>query len=146
MRHEHAVMLERTVDLGDECGRPSATILGMLSFWFDLQGQEDASRRAAQRGIDLAASPDDPATGVCWYEFAGATAAIEAFSPAAVEAFGHQKAALANTGNIELEWHSLVNLIDASLHADPSATPALRQRLNDVASTVRSPRLTICVP
>ena len=33
MRHEHAAMLQRTVQLGDECGRPSTNMLGMLSYW-----------------------------------------------------------------------------------------------------------------
>ena len=145
MRHEQAVMLQRTVDLGEQCGRPSTAMLGMLSFWHDIQGNEDAAKRTARRGIDVAPSPDDPAAALCWFEFAGATAATEAWSPAAAEAFRHQSAAVANTPNIELEWHSLVNLLDASLNADPGATPALRQRLNDVAASVRSPRLAICV-
>ena len=78
MRHEHAAMLQRTVELGDECGRPSTNMLGMLSYWLDWQGNEEDARRVAQRGLDVAPSPDHPATASCWFEFAGATAAIEA--------------------------------------------------------------------
>jgi len=144
-RHEHSVMLQRTVDLGEQCDRPSTTMLAMLSFWLDMQGNEAASRRAAQRGIDVAPSPDDPATALCWFEFAGATAGTEALSPAAVEAFRHQVAATTNIADIAMEWHTLGCLVDASLHADPSATAALRQQLNDVASAVHSPRLTLVV-
>src|SRR6185295_1933138 len=69
----------------------------------------------------------------------------EALSPVAVEAFRHQTAAVANMSNIALEWHSLACLLDASWHADPSATAALRQQLNDVASAVHSPQLTLFV-
>ena len=74
MRHEHAAMVERTVQLGDERDRPSTTMLGMLSYWVDLQGNQDESRRLARRGIELAASPDDSATAICWLAFAGASA------------------------------------------------------------------------
>jgi hypothetical protein len=136
-------MLQRTVDLGDECGRPSTTILGMLSWWLDIQGNDAAAKRTAQRGIDLAPSPDDADAALCWFEFSGASAGTEAWSPAAVAAFRHQSAAVANTPSIEMNWPELVNLIDASLNADRSATAALRQRLKDVAASVRSPRLTL---
>jgi len=145
MRHENAVMLQRTVDLGDELDQPSTAMLGMLSFWFDMQGDEEASRRAAQRGIDVAPSPDDAATALCWFEFAGATAATEAHSPEAVEAFHHQTAATGNASIIAVEWHLLACLVDASLHADPGATAALREKLNDVASSVHSPQLALYV-
>jgi predicted ATPase/class 3 adenylate cyclase len=145
LRHEHALMLQRAVDLGEDSHAPSTTMLAMLSFWLDLQGNEEASRRVAQRGIDVAPSADDAATALCWFEFAGATAGTVAFSPAAVEAFRHQEAATANIADIAMEWHSLGCLLDASLNADPSATAALRQQLNDVASAVHSPRLTLFV-
>ena len=46
MRHEHAAMLQRTVELGDECGRPSTNMLGMLCYWLDWQGNEEDARRA----------------------------------------------------------------------------------------------------
>ena len=68
MRHEHAAMLQRTVQLGDECGRPSTNMLGMLSYWVDMQGNEEEARRLAQRGLDAAPSPDDPATANCWFD------------------------------------------------------------------------------
>ena len=142
MRHEHSAMLRRTVQLGDDLGRPSTNILGMLSYWVDMQGDEDEPRRLAQRGIDIAPSPDDPATANCWFEFAGATAAVAPESPEAVAAFQHQAAAVANTPDLDLNWFALVNLVDASLHADPSATPALRETLRQVAESVRSPRLS----
>jgi hypothetical protein len=59
-------------------------------------------------------------------------AGTEALSPAAVEAFRHQVAATTNIADIAMEWHTLGCLVDASLHADPSATAALRQQLNVV--------------
>ncbi len=142
MRHEHAAMLQRTVQLGDECGRPSTDILGMLSYWVDMQGNEAESRRLAQRGLDAAPSPDDPTTANCWFEFAGATASVAPGSPEALAAFQHEAAAVNNTPDLDLNWFALVNLTDASLHADPTATPTLRQRLSDMAARVQSPRLT----
>ena len=60
MRHEHAAMLKRTVQLGDECGRPSTTMLGMLSDWMEYQGSPDEATRLAQRGLDAAPSPIIP--------------------------------------------------------------------------------------
>ena len=45
--------------------------------------------------------------------------------------------------DLDLHWPALVYLTDASLHADPSATPALRQRLSEMAARVRSPWLTM---
>ena len=74
MRHEHAAMLRRTVELGDELGRPSTRVLGMLSYWSDMQGSEEESRRFARRGIDVAPSLDHPVTATCWFAFSGATA------------------------------------------------------------------------
>src|SRR6185295_6140116 len=62
MRHEHAAMLQRTVQLGDERGRPSTTTLGMLSYWLDMQGDSQGSLDFGQRGIDIAPSPDHPST------------------------------------------------------------------------------------
>ena len=144
MRHEHAAMLERTVQLGDEFGRPSTNILGMLSFWMDVQGNEEEARRLAQRGLDVAPAPDDPVTATCWFGFAGASSAIAPESEDALSAFQHQTAAVRNTPDIEFNWFALVNLIDASLHANPSATPALRQTLSDIAARVHSPRLITC--
>jgi hypothetical protein len=135
-------MVERTIELGDERDRPSTRILGMLSFWFDMQGNEQESRRLAQRGIDAAPSLDHPSTAICWFEFSGATASVAPRSAEAMSAFEHQAAAVANTPDLDLNWPTLVYLVDASLHADPSATPALRQRLSDMAARVRSPTLT----
>jgi hypothetical protein len=143
MRQEHASMVERTVELGDELDRPSTKILGMLSYWLDIQGNEQESRRVAQRGIDAALSPDHPSTAICWFEFAGATASVAARSAEALNAFEHQAAAVANTPDLDLNWPALAYLTDASLHADPSATPALRQRLSDIAARVKSPWLTM---
>ena len=142
MRHEHAAMLERTVQLGDDSGRPSTNILGMLSYWRDIQGDEEESLRLAQRGLDVAPSPHDPATSLCWFEFAGATAAIAAHSQEALTAFQHQAAAVANTVDLDVNWFAVVTLTDASLNADPTATPALRQQLSEMAARVKSPRLS----
>jgi len=143
MRHEHAVMLERTVRLGEDCGRPSTSMLGMLSYWYDWQGNEEDARRAAQRGLDVAPGPEHPATASCWFEFTGASAAVAAESPEAVAAFRHHVGATADTP--DLDWFTLVCLTDASLNCDPAAAPALRQRLRDIAARVQSPRLTMFV-
>jgi predicted ATPase/class 3 adenylate cyclase len=66
MRHEHAAMLQRTVQLGDDSGRPSPSMLAMLSYWADVQGDGDESIRLALRGIDAAPWPDHPDTANCW--------------------------------------------------------------------------------
>ena len=145
MRHEHAAMLERTVDLGDECNRPSTTMLGMLSNWREMQGNQPESWRLAQRGLDAAPSPDHAATAECWWAFSGASPAVISGSPAALDAFRHQQAAVANTPDLDVDWRILVCLIDASQNADPGATPALRQQLSETADRVRSPRLTMFV-
>ena len=139
MRHEHAAMLQRTVQLGDECGRPSTTMLGMLSYWVDMQGNEEESRRLAQRGLDVAPSLDHPATATCWQMLA---THVALGSPEALAAFQHQVAAVANTPDLDVNWLALVCLTDASLYADPTATPALRQQLSEMAARVQSPRLT----
>ena len=81
MRHEHAAMVQRTVELGDECDRPSTTMLGMLSYWLEIQGNEAEERRLAQRGLDAAPSPDHPTTAICWWAFSGASPAVIARSP-----------------------------------------------------------------
>jgi hypothetical protein len=145
MRHEHTAMVERTVQLGDERDRPSTTMLGMLSYWVDLQGNQDESRRLARRGIELAASPDDSATAMCWFAFAGASAGVVAGSAEALTAFQHQAAAVANTPDPDLNWWPLVCLTDASLNADLTATPRLRQQMSETAARVHSPRLTMFV-
>jgi hypothetical protein len=49
---------------------------------------------------------------------------------------------VANTPDLDVNWPALVFLTDASLHSDPSATPALRQKLSDMAARVQSPWLT----
>ena len=154
MRHEHAAMLQRTVQLGDERGRPSTTMLGMLSYWLDMQGDSKRSLRFGQRGIDVAPSPDHPHRALCWFAFAGATAVIAPGSPEAVAAFQHEAASVANMPDLDHDWFALVNLTDASLHADPTATPALRQQVQRlgrscaVPSTdhVRPSILTVILP
>jgi predicted ATPase/class 3 adenylate cyclase len=141
MRHEHASMLQRTVQLGEQRDRPSTRILGMLSFWLDVQGNEQESRRLAQRGIDAAPSPDHPATAICWFQLAGSSAAVAPGTPEAQAAFQHQAAAVANTPDLDHNWWPLMCLVDASFNADPSATPALLQQLSDTAARVQSPLL-----
>jgi predicted ATPase len=141
MCHEHAAMLQRTVQLGDELGRPSTTMLGMLVYWMDMQGNDEEHRRLAQRGLDSAPSPEHPATASCWYAFSGAAAGVASGSPEALAAFQHQAAAVANTPDLDINWWALVCLTDASLNSDPTATPALRQQLSEIAARVRSPRL-----
>jgi len=131
------------VRLGEDCGRPSTSMLGMLSYWYDWQGNEEDARRAAQRGLDVAPGPEHPATASCWFEFTGASAAVAAESPEAVAAFRHHVGATADTP--DLDWFTLVCLTDASLNCDPAAAPALRQRLRDIAARVQSPRLTMFV-
>jgi predicted ATPase/class 3 adenylate cyclase len=144
MRQEHAALLQRTVDLGDGCGRPSTNMLGMLSYWTDMvQGNVEESQRQAQRGIDVAPFPDHPDTATCWFAFAGATAVVAARSPEAVNAFRHQAAAVANSADPDRTWFGLTNLVDASMNADPTATPGLRQQLSEMAARVQCPRLTI---
>jgi predicted ATPase/DNA-binding SARP family transcriptional activator len=145
MRHEHAAMLERTVQLGDERDRPSTNMLGMLSYWVDLQGDQDESRRLARRGIELAASPDDPATAMCWFAFAGASVGVVAGSGEALTAFQHQAAAVADTPDLELNWWALVCLTDASLNTDLTAMSRLRQQMSEMAVRVQSPRLSMFV-
>jgi hypothetical protein len=113
----------------------------MLSYWLDMQGDADGSLRAAQRGIDVAPSPDHATTSLCWFAFAGATATIAPGSPVAVAAFQHEVASVANMPDLDHDWFSLVNLTDASLHSDPTATPALRQQVRELAARVQSPRL-----
>ena len=143
MRHEHAAMLRRTVQLADESDRPSTSLLGMLSYWVDMEGDVEESLALAQRAIDVSPAPDDPATGLCWFAFAGATAVVAPRSPVAVNALHHQAAALANTPDPDLNWFALINLTDASMHADPTATPALQQRVTEMAARVQCPRLTL---
>jgi hypothetical protein len=143
MCHEHAAMLLRTVELGDELGRPSTRVLGMLCWWTDAQGNEEEAGRWAQRGIDVAPSPDHPSTANCWFQFAAATSTLAPGSQEALAAFQHQFAAVANTPDPDLNWFALINLLDASMNADPSTTLALRQRVSDIAGRVRSPRLMI---
>ncbi|HEY0518044.1 MAG TPA: hypothetical protein VGC84_01015, partial [Ilumatobacteraceae bacterium] len=128
---------------GDDRGRPSTLMLGLLSFWYDIQGSEQEARLAAQRGIDVAPFDEHPDTAICWFEFAGATAQVAAQSPEAVNAFRHEVAAVANMAESDLNWPHVVYLTDASLHADPSATPALRRKLTDMAARLKSPTLML---
>ena len=143
MRHEHAAMVERTVRLGDEHDRPSTAVLGMLSYWMDMQGNAPEALRLAQRGLDAAPPPDDPLTANCWWTLSGASAAVASGSTEALAAFRHQAATVANTPDLELNWWALVCLADASLNCDRSATPALHQQLRGLAARVKSPRLTM---
>jgi predicted ATPase/class 3 adenylate cyclase len=142
MRHEHAVLLQRTVELGDDCGRPSPSMLAMLSYWMDVQGDEKESIRLALRGVDAAPSADHPTTANCWFTLSSVTAA-ERGSAEALVAFQHQVAAVANTPDLDINWQTLVNLTDSSVNVDPTATPALRQQIREIAARVQSPRLTM---
>jgi hypothetical protein len=143
VRHEHAAMLQRTVQLGDERGRPSTTMLGMLSYWMDLQGSDEESRRLARRGIEVAPSPDHPATVNCWWKFTGASAANVPGSPETLAAVQHHVAAVANIPDLDVDWFALVGLVDGSAQCDPASAPALRQQLGDIAARVQCPALTM---
>jgi hypothetical protein len=145
MRHEHSGMVERTVRLGDERGRPSTAMLGMLSYWMEIRGDADGSRRIAQRGLDVALSPDHPSTANCWWTFAGAGGPTPPRSPETVAAFRHQWSAVSATPDLDVNWWAVVCVLDSSLHAEPSATLSLRQQLSEIAARVQSPRLTMFV-
>jgi hypothetical protein len=143
MRHENAVMLERAVQLGDECGRPSTNMLGLLSYWADMQGDQVEGRRLAQRGLDVAPSPDHGSTASCWWMLSGASSADVLTPSDARAAFQKQAAAVANTANLEHDWLALVCLADASLNADFGSMPKVLEQLRDLAGRVQCPRLAL---
>ena len=74
LRYEHIDLLRRTVQLGDDFDRPSTTMLGMLAYWADIEGNREEAEHFAQRGLDAAPAPHDAATANCWWTFAGASA------------------------------------------------------------------------
>ena len=145
MGHEHAALLDATVRLGEERNQPSTNMLGMLSYWADLQGNAEEARRFAQRGLDVAVAPDHPDTANCWWSFASASASeVVAFGlPDARAAFRRQACAVANTPDLDVNWWALACLTDASLNADRAATAALVERLTEAADRVRCPRLRL---
>jgi pterin-4a-carbinolamine dehydratase len=145
LRYEHADFLARTIQLGDERARPSTSMLGMLSYWADLQGQQEDAERLARRGLDAARTRHDPATANCWWTFSGASARAEPGSASVLAAFRNQAAAVAHTPDLELNWWSVVCLTDAARNADPSAVGGLIQQLHDLAARVESPRLALSV-
>lgn len=138
MRHEHATMIDRTVRLADELDRPSTPLLGMLTSWLNMQGDEAEALRVARRAIDVAPSLDHPATAKSWFNLAGASPLLSASSPEVGDAFRGQRAAVANVADLDYDWMDLVDLVDA---ADEVARPPLLQQLTEVAARVQAPRL-----
>jgi predicted ATPase/DNA-binding SARP family transcriptional activator len=143
LRYEHADLLARTVQLGDEQSRPSTSILGMLSYWADLQGNREDAERLANRGLDAARTPQDPATANCWWTFSGASAGAEPHSASVLAAFQNQAVAVARTPQLDRNWWTVVCLTDAALNADLSAVGGLIEQLHELAAQVQSPRLAL---
>jgi predicted ATPase/DNA-binding SARP family transcriptional activator len=143
MGHDHAALLRRTVQLGEELDRPSSSMLGMLSYWTEMQGDAAEARRLAQRGLEVAPTLDHPDTAGCWWTLAGASPTVTPGSPEALAAFRHQAAAVANITDLDLHWWALACLTDASMNADPAASAALVQQLHETAARVQCPRLSL---
>ena len=143
LRYEHIDLLRRTVQLGDDFDRPSTAMLGMLSYWADIQGNREEADHLAQRGLDAAPTSHDAATANCWWTFAGASVATDASSPNVLAAFRNQMAAVAHTPDRDRNWWAVVCLTDAALNADHDAVPALVQQLHQMAARVQAPRLAL---
>ncbi|HEU4692985.1 MAG TPA: hypothetical protein VFS23_31700, partial [Vicinamibacterales bacterium] len=143
MGFEHVAMLQRTVQLGEALGHPSTTMLGMLSYWTDMQGNGAEAQRLAQRGLDVAPAPDHPDTANCWWALCAPSDAVTAFSPEAIAAFRHQTEAVANTPDLDRNWWALVCLTDAALNSDRGAMGALLRQLDEIAARVQCPRLSM---
>ena len=143
VRHEHSSWTKRTLELAEETSSPSTALYAISAEWANLDGDEEESHRLAQRGIDAAPFPEHHTTMGCWGQFAGASPRVLQQSSAALEAFRHMQAAFADIHDVDTNWGSLVDLVDASMHADPTATKRYRQQLQAVASRVRAQSLLI---
>jgi len=143
MRHEHSSWTARTLDLAEETGSPSTVLYAASANWANLDGEEKKAHRLALRGIDVAPFPEHQSTVGCWGMFAGASPLVLQQSPAALDAFRHMQAAFARIDDVDTDWMPLVDLVDASMHADAAATDTYRQQLHRVAERVRAPTLLI---
>ncbi len=145
MRHEHSSWAERTLNLSEEMGSPSTMLYATSANWANLEGEEAKAHRLALRGIDVAPFPEHHTTVGCWGMFAGASPLVLEQSTAALDAFRHMQAAFAHVDDVDSNWGPLVDLVDASMHAEATATEPYRQQLHAVAERVRAPTLLIYV-
>jgi len=141
MRHEHSSWTERTLNLAEEMGWPSTVLYAASANWANLDGEEKKAHRLALRGIDVAPFPEHHTTVGCWGMFAGASPLVLEQSPAALDAFRHMQAAFAHVDDVDSNWGPLVDLVDASMHAEAAAIDPYRQQLHAVAARVRAPTL-----
>jgi predicted ATPase/class 3 adenylate cyclase len=141
MRHEHSEWAQRTVELADSVGRPSTDILATHSEWLNIQGDEAKALRIAERGIEVAPSPDHPTTAACWWMLCGASPLTSASSAAVRDAFEHMQVAVANVADHDIDWWPMCCLVDAALAVDPVTWEVHLRRLSDIADRVRAPQL-----
>lgn len=143
IRHEHSSWTARTLDLAEEVGSPSTVLYGTSANWANMDGDEERAHRLALRGIEVAPFEDHHTTVGCWGMFAGASPLVLQQSPAALDAFRHMQAAVADLPDADADWGPLVDLVDASMHAEATATETYRLTLKAVADRVRAPTLLI---
>jgi len=143
VRHEHSSWTARTLDLAEEIGSPSTVLYSNLATWANVDGEDEKAHRLALRGIDVAPFPEHRTTVACWGFFAGSSPLVLLQSPAALDAFRHMQAAFMHIDDVDADWMPLVDLVDASMHAEPTASNGHQQQLQGVAARVRAPQLLI---
>jgi predicted ATPase/class 3 adenylate cyclase len=140
LRHEHGDWTQRTIELGETEDRPSSLTLGMRAEWLNKQGREAEALRTAQRGIDVAPSPDDPSTATCWFMLSGASPLLSKTSDEVRDAFRHLEA-VANIADLDTDWFALIDLVDAAANVGPIEFHKYLRQLSEVAARVQAPLL-----
>lgn len=142
-RVEHADWVRRILTLETDERVPSPATFGQAAEWAYVDFDE-AQIELAARGIELAPSPDDPSTVLCWPLVHSRT--DDSPLPPAVASFDvvAQELAVATMVNLDREWSLLPSLVDhTATHGDPSRARELLVQLVSLAESVGTPALAV---
>jgi predicted ATPase/DNA-binding SARP family transcriptional activator len=140
-RVEHAGWVRQILTLETDERVPSPATFGQAASWAYIENDLDSQRQLAERGIEVAPSPDDPGTALCWvllFDFSGGVppgrASFDVFA---------QELAVATVLDLDREWNLLPFIVDHSSSGDPSRSRQLLGQLVARAETVGAPALAV---
>ena len=136
LRREHGDWVEKTIALGTEDHPPSPDTFAQGAFWAFSVEDYSRTRELLARGIDLAASMDDPSVALC-LTYIGRNEYERTPDP-----FQNLEA-IAPKLDLDREWWVLTYLANSATQFESSSEQAHVSRLVEAAERIRAPLLTV---
>ncbi len=140
LNHEHREWVVRTIALEGAGSQPGTKTYGWASEAAVTVGELETAARLAQRGIDVAPSPDHPDTAACWTILAQVAAAEHRTTESRQAAQNASRAAEAHPDPLT-RGGALAARTEAAFQTELSEVPQRVRDLTLFANTVGAPSL-----